>query len=461
MNRNGILSLAIWSTTVALLFPVRLSAAPAQPNIIFILADDLGYGDLSCYGQKKFTTPNIDRLATEGMTFTQLYAGSTVCAPSRCTLMTGVHTGHAQVRGNREAKPEGQFPLTRGTETIPTLLRRAGYVSGMFGKWGLGAPKSEGDPMAFFDEFYGYNCQRKAHTYYPDYLWHNCEKIPLNQKTYSHDLIMDAAFTFIKTHRDRPFFCYLAVTIPHASMHAPQALHDKYRKLFPQFDTRIGKYAGPDVINPIAAFPAMVEHLDNGVGQLLALLKELGIDRNTLVVFTSDNGPHHEGGHDPEFWDSNGPLKGLKRDLYEGGIRVPFLARWPAVIKPGSTTGEIAAFWDMLPTFCEMAGLLPPPGLDGLSLLPTFSGHPQKSHDYLYWEFIERGGSQAIRMGDYKAVRLNLAKVADAPIELYDLSTDIGETHNIADQHPEIVKQMNLLFQRAHTPSQNFSFSKK
>lgn len=453
--------LALLLLSAALLPPARLAAAPAKPNIIFILADDLGYGDLSCYGQQKFKTPHIDQLAAEGLRFTQAYAGSTVCAPSRCALMTGLHTGHAQIRGNREVKPEGQFPIRKDTQTIPTVLRRAGYVSGMFGKWGLGAPGSEGDPMEFFDAFFGYNCQAAAHTFYPDALWRNREKVPLDKKTYSHDLIMDAAFAFIRANKDRPFFCYLSVTIPHASMHAPQALHEKYRKQFPQFEAVTGKYAGPEVVNPVAAFPAMVEHLDNGVGRLSALLKELGLNDNTLVIFTSDNGPHKEGGHDPEFWDSNGPLKGIKRDLYEGGIRVPFIARWPAVIKPGGTTGQITAFWDMLPTFCELAEVPPPAGLDGLSILPTFKGLTQPQHDYLYWEFTERGGSQALRMGDYKAVRLKVAKAPDAPVELYDLASDLGETNNIATQHPGLVRKIEALFQAARTDSETFPLFKK
>jgi len=445
------------------LFPLNLLAAEAKrrPNIVYILADDLGYGDLSCYGQRKFRTPHIDRLAAEGMKFTQHYSGSTVCAPSRCALMTGLHTGHAQVRGNREVKPEGQAPMRPGTVTIPTLLRRAGYVSGMFGKWGLGAPGSESDPTVFFDEVYGYNCQRQAHTFYPKHLWHNRTKVALDGQTYSHDLILKAAKDFIRTHRDRPFFCYMPVTIPHAAMHAPKDLHDKYRKQFPQFEERIGKYAGRDVQNPVAAFPAMVEHLDNGVGEILGLLQELGISDNTLVMFTSDNGPHREGGHLPEFWDSNGPLKGIKRDLYEGGIRVPFLARWPGTIKAGTTSGHISAFWDMLPTFCEIAGVQVPGDTDGISMLPTLLGNRQREHDYLYWEFTERGGKQAIRKGNFKALRLNVSKNPDAKIELYDLANDLGEMKNIASQHPGTVRAMETLFKEARTDSRIFPLYKQ
>ncbi len=437
------------------------AAEKQLPNIVYILTDDLGYGDLSCYGQEKFQTPHIDRLCKEGMKFTQHYSGGTVCAPSRCSLMTGLHNGHAQVRGNREVQPEGQAPLASGTSVIPAYLKKAGYACGAFGKWGLGAPGSESDPMAFFDEFYGYNCQRQAHNFYPDHLWHNHEKVPLDGKTYSHDLILAAAMDFIRENKDQPFFCYLPVTIPHAAMHAPKELHDKYRKRFPQFNDTIGKYAGPKVQNPIAAFPAMMEHLDNGVGQLMDLLEELGLDENTLVIFTSDNGPHREGGHDPDFWNSNGPLKGIKRDLYEGGIRVPMLARWPGKIEPGSTSDQISAFWDMLPTFCEMAKVEPPKGIDGISILPELLGKPQNQHEYLYWEIGVGGGRQAIRKGDFKAVRLTVSRNPDAKIELYNLANDLGETHDISAQHPEITREMEVLFKKARTESATFRLFKE
>ncbi len=460
MKQSALMTLGLVAVMSMLFINLLAGAAEQKPNIIYIMADDLGYGDLSCYGQEKFQTPNIDRLADEGMKFTQHYSGSTVCAPSRCALMTGFHTGHAQVRGNREVKPEGQAPMKPDTTTIPTLLRQAGYVSGMFGKWGLGAPGSDSDPMVFFDEFYGYNCQREAHSFYPGHLWHNRTKVPMDGKTYSHDLIMNAAMNFIRTNKDTPFFCYMPVTIPHAAMHAPKALHDKYRKLYPQFEETIGKYAGPKVQNPIAAFPAMVEHLDTGIGQVLHLLKKLGIDDNTLVIFTSDNGPHREGGHNPDFWNSNGPLKGIKRDLYEGGIRAPFLARWPGKVKAGTTSQHISAFWDMLPTFCDMAKIQTPKDIDGISMLPTLLGKKQKKHRYLYWEFTERGGKQAIRQGKFKAVKLNVSKNPDADIELYDLSNDLGETTNIADKHPRKIKAMKRLFIKARTDSETFRLFK-
>jgi arylsulfatase A-like enzyme len=427
-----------------------------NPNIILILADDLGYGDLSCYGQNKFKTPNIDRLAAEGIKFTQHYAGSTVCAPSRCTLMTGLHTGHAQIRGNKSVKPEGQAPMKAGTVTIPTLLRQAGYVTGMFGKWGLGSPGSESDPALFFDEFYGYNCQGEAHNYYPKHLWHNKDKVLLDGKTYSHDLIMQAGLDFIRTNKDRPFFCYIPVTIPHASLHAPKELHDKYRSLYPQFESIVGRYAGADVENPIAAFAAMVEHLDNGVAQIMRLIKDLGIDKQTIVIFTSDNGPHREGGHNPDFWNSNGILRGIKRDLYEGGIRVPLIVRWLDKIKPGSTSEHISAFWDMIPTICDIVGIDKPDNIDGISMWPTFIGENQKKHDFLYWEFTEQGGKQAIRKGNFKAIKHGVLKNPNADIKLFNLDDDIQESKDIAEEHPDIIEEMRLLFQTARTKSKEF-----
>lgn len=439
----------------------QLFSPNRKPNIIYILADDLGYGDLSCYGQKKFTTPNIDALAKQGMKFTQHYAGNTVCAPSRCSLLTGLHTGHAQVRGNKYVKPIGQHPLKADTFTVGKMLKRAGYTTGMFGKWGLGPPSSSGDPMnQGLDRFFGYNCQRNAHTYYPDFVFDNRKKIWLDGKTYAHDLIMDKAFDFIKDNRDEPFLCFMTVTIPHASMHAPPDKHDKWRKKFPQFDSKIGKYAGPDVTNPIAGFAAMVTHLDDQVGEVVKLLKDLNIDANTIVMFTSDNGPHKEGGHDPKFFDSNGPLKGHKRDLYEGGIRVPMIARWPGRIKAGTTTDHISAFWDILPTFADIAGTKSPAGIDGISFLPTLLGetYKQQQHEYLYWEFYEWGGRQAVRKGDYKAVRLNVKKNRNAPLKLYNLKEDISEQNNIADKHPEIIKEMQKIMDQAHMPSDIFKW---
>jgi len=461
-NRRRFLGSVLLALAI-LAVPSLRAADTKKPNIIYIMVDDLGYGDLSCFGQKKFKTPHLDKMAAEGVKFTSYYAGSTVCAPTRCVLMTGVHTGHSYVRGNREVKPEGQAPMPADIVTIPRMLKKAGYVTGMFGKWGLGAPGSASDPMKHFDVFYGYNCQRQAHTYYPNHLWSNDQKVPLDGKTYSATLIAEQALKFIRDNKDRPFFGYFSFTIPHAAMHCPKAYHDRFRKVFPEFEKKTGKYAGPPVQNPIAAFAGMVTLLDEHVGQILGLLKELGIDENTIVSFTSDNGPHQEGGHDPVFFDSNGPLKGFKRDLYEGGIRVPFIARWPGKIKPGTTCDLPVAMWDFMPTAADIAGIEPPKGIDGLSYLPALLGDmdKQKKHEYLFWAFYERGGRVAVRMGKWKGIRNNVGKAPDSRLELYDLSTDIGEKKNVAADHPEIIKKLDGFIKEAYTESPMWSFGGK
>ncbi len=462
-TRRFSLNVALFSVVASLLVACPGFAAEARkPNIVYILLDDAGYGDLSCYGQKLFATPNIDRLAAEGMKFSDHYSGSTVCAPTRCCLMTGVHTGHSNVRGNREVKPEGQAAMPADIVTILRLLRSAGYTTGAFGKWGLGAPGSPSDPAEHFDQFFGYNCQRQAHTYYPDHLWNNRERIELDGKTYSATMIGDAALDFIRDNKDKPFFAFLPVTIPHAAMHAPESYVAPFRKKFPQFENKIGKYRGPLVKNPVAAFAGMMTLLDEQVGEVLDLLQELDLDESTLVMLTSDNGPHQEGGHDPEFFNSNGPLRGHKRDLYEGGIRTPLLARWPGKIKPGSVSNLVSAHWDMLPTFCELAGVPTPAGIDGISMLKTLTGKAgQRQHEYLYWEFYERGGKRAVRFGDWKAVQLNINKDPNSPIELYNLPTDIGESTNVSSSHPNLIKLAKRMFVDAHTPSPFWSFGKR
>ena len=463
-NDNILYMKKILLVSLALLFCLSTKAEAKKPNIILIMVDDAGYGDFGCYGQKLFSTPNIDRMAENGMLFTQHYSGSTVCAPTRCSIMNGVHTGHAFVRGNREVQPEGQAPIPSDMITIPKLLGKAGYVNGMFGKWGLGAPKSSGDPMnQGWDEFYGYNCQRQAHNFYPKHLWHNSEKVILDGKTYSHDLIQEQALKFIRNNAKKTFFAYLPITIPHAAMQCPEEDVAPFRKKFPQFENKIGKYSqGTEVRNPVAAFAGMMTRMDRGVGQVLDLLNELNIANNTLVLFTSDNGPHYEGGHQPGFFNSNGPLKGHKRDLYEGGIRVPLIAYWPSKIKPGSISNHICAHWDFLPTFCELAKISIPSHTDGISYMPTLTGRKQKAHSYLYWEFHSYGNAQAIRMGDWKGIRLKVKNNPNAPIQLYNLKQDIGETKNIATNHPDIIKRINQLFKSAHTPSYRFPlFSEK
>lgn len=437
-------------------------AAASPPNIIFIMADDLGYGDLGCFGQTKFETPHLDRLASRGLRMTQHYAGSTVCAPSRCALMTGLHTGHCQVRGNQEARPYGQMPIAEECVTIAEILQQQGYVTGAFGKWGLGYDGSEGDPLnQGFDEFFGYKCQRAAHRYYPNFLWQNDQQVELDGSVYSHDRIFKEALAFISQERSQPFFCYLPVTIPHAALEVPEAEHQKFRDRFPDFESKLGNYSGVAVENPIAAFAAMVTKLDRGVGHIVQLLEDLAIAENTLIVFTSDNGPHSEGGHNPKFFASSGPWRGKKRDLYEGGIRMPTIAYWPGIIAAGRESDHLSAAWDWLPTLAEIARSKSPVVTDGLSLVPTLRGEGgQQEHEYLYWEFHERGGKQAIRQGKWKAIRLGVEKKPNGPVELYNLESDPSESNNVAMSHPEVAKQLAALMSKARTPSEVFQFTR-
>jgi arylsulfatase A-like enzyme len=444
----------VGSLVVILIVAFALSPAAAQtrPNIIFIHADDLGYGDLSCYGQLKFKTPNIDRLAAEGMRFTQYYAGSTVCAPSRSALMTGRHTGHTRIRGN------ARHPLLPEDVTVAEVLKTAQYKTALIGKWGLGEAGTTGVPnRQGFDYFFGYLNQRHAHNYYPTFLWRNEEQVKLrnvvpdednegagnstNRVDYTHDLMADESLKFIERNSGGPFFLYLAFTIPHANNEA----RNKGMEVPDQ-----GEFAGRDWPEQERSKAAMITRMDRDVGRLMALLKKLGIDDNTVVFFTSDNGPHREGGADPDFFDSNGPLRGIKRDLYEGGIRVPMIARWPKRIKTGANSDQVWAHWDFLPTAAEIAGVKPPASLDGISMLNALLGRRQRSHEFLYWEFHERGFSQAVRMGDWKAVRNG----QDSPLELYDLKNDLGEQNNVAVKHPEVVKKIEDYLKTARTESE-------
>lgn len=438
-----------------------------QANIIFILADDLGYGDIGPYGQQKIATPNLDKLAKLGVRFTQFYSGSTVCAPARSSFMTGQHTGHTPIRGNKTFKPEGQTPLHDSVVTIAMLLKKAGYKTAAFGKWSLGFITTSGDPQKKgFDEFYGYNCQTLAHNYYPDHLWHNQERIDLpgNLKTdsvYSADLIHSQAMKFLRAKHDKPFFLYLPYTLPHADVIVPHdEVYHRYVKKFNEQPVPVQKIKDEERTHfdehPHAAFAAMVSRLDKYVGEIMVLLKEKGLEENTLIVFTSDNGPHKEKGGDPAFFNSNGGLKGIKRDLYEGGIREPFIAYQKGVTRAGSVTTVPAALWDLFPTFLQVAGQPVPANTDGISLLPAFSGKPQKGHAYLYWEFHEGGGKQAVRMGDWKAVKLNVSTASDAPIELYNLETDPQEKNNLAAKHPEIIKRVEQIMKEAYVPSKDW-----
>jgi len=463
-NRRSFLKMTGVVTLAGGLFPFACSVKTAteKTNIIYILADDLGYGDLGCYGQKRIQTPNIDQMAKEGMLFTDHYAGSTVCAPSRCSLMTGLHTGHAYIRGNKEVQPMGQLPIPDSTMTVAEYLKQAGYTTGLIGKWGLGGPGSEGVPnRQGFDYFYGYLGQRHAHNYYPEFLFRNDKRVMLkgnrvenprpdgegisvDRAQYSHDLFVKEALKFVKQNKNRPFFLYLALTIPHANNRGGDNGMDIGMEV-----PDLGIYADKDWPFAEKGKAAMITRMDKDVGRLLDKLRELGIEKNTLVIFTSDNGPHKEGGAQPEFSHSSGPLRGIKRALYEGGIRVPMIARWPGTIKPNSITHHVSAFWDFLPTACEIAGVDVPPNSDGISFLPTLLGKPQPEHEYLYWEFFGRDYKRAVRMGDFKAVQNGL----NSPIELYDLKNDIGETTNIARQRPDIIAKIKHIFETARTES--------
>ena len=442
-----------------------------RPNIVYLLADDLGYAEVGCYGQKKIKTPNIDQLASEGMRFTQHYSGNPVCAPSRCALMTGLHTGHTQVRGNKQVGGTegwklgstigGQWPIRADTVTVAKILKEAGYATGAFGKWGLGRAGTTGDPnKQGFDHFYGYICQRQAHTYYPNHLWRDgkVEWIEANrggeEQVYSHDLIAAEALKFIKANKGRPFFLYVPFTIPHVALQVPEDSLAEYKGKWPDppYMGDKGYFPHP---NPRACYAAMVTRMDRDVGRIMSLLKDLDLDENTLVIFTSDNGPTFNGGSDSAFFESAKPLRGLKGSVYEGGIRVPYIARWPGRIQAGSTSDHISAFWDFLPTCCELIGEDPPADIDGISMLPTFFGQrqKQKKHKYLYWELR---GQQAVRMGKWKALRLK----PDRKIALYDLDKDIGESHDVAGEHPDVVAEMADIFRTGRTGSEVFPLSK-
>jgi arylsulfatase A len=445
--------------------PGAAGAGQPPPNIVFILADDLGYAELGCYGQTKIRTPRIDRMARAGMRFTQFYAGAPVCAPSRCCLMTGKHSGHAHIRDNSEVQPEGQRPIPRSAVTIAELLKAKGYATAGTGKWGLGYPGSEGAPnRQGFDLFFGYNCQRHAHSHYPTYLRRNDRIVRLEGndggatgKQFSHDLMEAEALKFIRDHRERPFFLYAPFIIPHVALQVPEDSLAEYRGRWedPPYTGGRGYLPHP---HPRAAYAAMVTRMDRSVGRILDLLKELRLDGNTLVVFSSDNGPTHGGvgGSDSEFFESAGPLRGLKGSVYEGGIRVPFVARWPGRIGAGTRSSLAAAAWDVLPTLCEVAGADPPKETDGISIVPTLLGKGiQKKHPHLYWEFPAYGGQQAARIGDWKGVRQNLLQ-GRTEIELYDLARDAGEKENVAPRHPDVVARVARVMAESHTPSELF-----
>jgi arylsulfatase A-like enzyme len=445
MNRREFLA----GTALAVSPAARAAARP--PNIIWIMADDLGIGNVGCYGQREIRTPNIDQLAREGMRFTEAYAGCTVCAPSRSVLMTGLHMGHTPIRSN-----PGGTPLLASEHTVAEMLQKAGYVCGGFGKWGLGEVGTDGVPSKHgFDEFFGYLHQVHAHHYYPEYLIDNEKKFPLpgnedgKRTTYSHDVIAGRALDFIRKHRSRPFFCYVPLTIPHLELLVPEDSLAEYRGKVPEdkpYVTPRKHYA--DQPHPRAAYAGMVTRMDRDIGRMMALLKELKLDRDTLVFFTSDNGDAERLRGD-DYFHGAGPYRGHKQNLYEGGIRAPMIARWTGRIKPGATSSLVWYFGDFYPTAAELAGQPAPKGLDGISIVPELLGRPgQKRHEFLYWElpayqaatatFRKGLPMQAVRMGDWKAVRPK----PDAPLELYNLKTDVGESKNVAAENPAVMARI-------------------
>ncbi|HYE19196.1 MAG TPA: arylsulfatase [Tepidisphaeraceae bacterium] len=443
---------------LALVTVVTLAAPPDQPNIVFILADDLGYGDLGCYGQKKIRTPVLDKLAGEGLRFRDAYAGATVCAPSRCSLMTGLHGGHARIRGNKDV------PLRAQDLTVAEVLKSAGYETALIGKWGLGEQGSGGEPSKKgFDYFFGFTNQTHAHNSWPEYLWRNAERVTLGnklpagavtkhgegvsevKKEFANDLFVEDAVKYLGRRKQagKPFFLYFSPTAPHANNEGKQNGMEV---------TTDAPYTGEAWPQNERNKAALVTWLDSAVGKVLAALKENGLEENTLVVFTSDNGPHKEGGSDPAFFNASGPLRGIKRALYEGGIRVPYIVRWPGKVAAGKETGFVTAFWDFLPTAAELAGAKKVDGMDGQSIVPTLLGKSQEPPAYLYFEFHERGFDQAIRQGDWKAVRHGRG----TPIELYNLREDVGETKDVAGAHGEIVRRIEPLFTSARVDSAEF-----
>lgn len=485
--KKKILFLAYCLSCTALFCSAPADAQPPkkqQPNIIYIYADDLGYGELGCYGQQKIKTPNLDRIAKEGMRFTQHYTGTPVCAPARCMLMTGKHGGHSYIRGNYElggfedSTEGGQMPLPEGTFTIAKLLKQAGYVTGAIGKWGLGMANTTGDPnRQGFDYFYGYLDQKQAHNFYPTHLWENGKwdtldnpfiyvhrPIPKNSpdtafdyykgKDYSLTKMAEKTLHFIRQHKNEPFFLYLPYTGPHVSLQAPDEAVKEYIGLFDE-KPYYGEHGYAPAKYPLSTYAAMITYMDAQVGKIMALLKELKLDDNTIVMFSSDNGAtFNTGGVNTEFFNSVGGLRGRKQDLYEGGIREPFIARWPGKIPAGKISGLISVQVDMMATLSDITGVKAPEN-DGISFLPTLLGkeEQQKKHTYLYFEFPEKGGQVAIRMGRWKGVKSNMKKNKHAPWELYDLAMDEKETTDIASQHPELVQQFERILQKEHQPS--------
>lgn len=503
MKKNIILSLFIFT----LLSCSTTEKEELPPNIIYFLADDLGYGEVGVYGQEKIKTPNIDALAKNGMRFTQHYSGAPVCAPARYIFLTGKHAGHAFIRGNDEWAErgdvwnykkvfldptlEGQRPIPSNTVTLGSQLKKAGYKTSLFGKWGLGAPNSEGVPnLQGFDYFYGYNCQRQAHNLYPGHLWENAEKVLLNnelvspgtkldplanpydensysryqQNDYAPEKIHRKAIAFIKRNKDKPFFIYYASPLPHLPLQVPKEYVDKYRKIFGEEEPYIGNKGYFPNRYPRATYAAMISYLDNQLGELVSTLKELNIYENTIIIFSSDNGPTYTGGVDFNYFESSKPFANgygrTKGFVYEGGIRVPLIASWPNRIKPGSTSDHISAFYDLMPTICDIAEIEPPKDIDGISFISALLNQEQKQHDFLYWEFPSYNGQQAVRIGKWKGVRKNIFD-GNLEIELYDLETDLEEKMDVSKQYPQIVSKIEAIMKQEHEPVTNDKFKFK
>ena len=468
--------------------------AARSPNIIFILADDLGYNELGAYGQSIIQTPTLDQLAADGMLFTQHYSGSPVCAPSRGSLLTGKHTGHAYIRDNFEMggwgpdEPEGQLPLPDAEITIAEILKPLGYKTGFVGKWGLGGPDSEGHPVRQgFDLFYGYLCQRVAHNYYPTHLWNNEDpdilegnayfsahqriEAPLESDEayyerfmsaqYAPDLMLESALDFIEASKNDPFFLVFATPVPHLALQVPPESLTQYEDL-----DKGGAYLGNRGYlphpKPLAAYAGMITRMDRDIGRLLTLVDDLGLTDDTIIMFSSDNGTTYTGGVDAEFFNSVGELRGLKGSVFEGGIRVPMIVKWPNNIAPGTTSDHISAFWDIMPTIAEMVGATVPADIDGLSFLPALTGNTadQSEHKSLYWEYHAFGGMQAVRMGDWKGVRREIRRQDDAPVELYDLAMDIQESNDLSNDHPDIVKLIrSIMDSRSSSEIERWNFA--
>lgn len=450
------------STTVLLILLLlsQLALRGARtPNIIFIMADDLGYGQVGAYGQSRIKTPRLDAMADQGLLLTDYYAGTSVCAPSRCALMTGMHIGHSFIRGNFEIKAtqdneSGQLPIPEGTVTVAEKLKEANYATACIGKWGLGYPLSSGDPLRQgFDYFYGYNCQRHAHSYYPQWLWKNHDKVSLGKRDtvegYSHYRLTTEARKFIMANKDRPFFLYLAYTIPHSHIQIPAT------------DPNYTQYLNKDWPAVQKRLAGMISLMDQDVGGILDLLKDLEIDKDTLVIFTSDNGAATAGGVIRDFFNDSGPLRGIKRNMYEGGIRVPFIAYWPGVIDAGRRSDHMAAHWDLMATACDIAGVKLQPGTDSISYLPLLKGdlEGQKQHDYLYFE-LHWPTKRAVRQGNWVAVQENTSSVNPNvnKIELFNLKDDLSQEKDLAKIHPEKIAHFKQLLQESHTPNKHFVF---